>query len=281
MSNQNFILISVLIIVLVIMYVNKTSIINNSDLNSILELQNVNEYHEFVQQLQLLNQFPKTNEDDSGIYIILTISTGVRKMKLGQAWIKEQNGFNLNCYQFDSNNNLIIAADNNTSYNVLDNESVIVGMVSLLINRKETPKSQAKHQFLLTAFPVQLDIARKIQNNKNWVPTTFFNDPSPTTRYMPKQLTSLSSNTNNIDSTTINGSGSGSGIALVTNSSIIPSTSSIDGHINRNVTVKPLPLNSYKVFQIPFIGNQRNAQLITKQNGRSVIDGELLTISGL
>jgi len=281
MNNQNCLLISVLIIVLVIMYVSNTSTINNSDLSSVSELQNVNEYHEFVQQLQALNKFPPTIEDNSGIYIVLNISTGFRKMKLGQAWIKEQSGFNLICQQFDSNNNLIIASDKNGTFSALDNESVIIGMVSLLVNNKKSSKSQAIHQFLLTAFPIQLDIARKIQNNKKWVPTTFFNDPSPTTRYMHKEITSTSNNTNNIDSTTINGSGSGSGIALITNNSIIPSTSSIDGHINRDVTVKPLPLNSYKVFQIPFIGQHRNMQLMTKHNGRSVIDSDLLTISGL
>jgi len=48
-------------------------------LGNIKELQNPNEYYEFVKQLQGLTSFPKTSEDPSGIYIVRKISTGVGK----------------------------------------------------------------------------------------------------------------------------------------------------------------------------------------------------------
>jgi len=257
-------------------------------LKKILEIQNSNEYYEFVKQLQTLSAFPTTRENEEGIFIVRKISTGCRKMKLGLAYNKEQNGGNLACYTIDNTNNLVRAVTPDGSrYNVLDHEGVTVGFVSLL------KANIGIHTFYLTVFPIQVDITRKILKNPTWVPEI---------TYTGKTVTSLTSSSTNPDNANVNinivttvGNGIGSGIGLtklisqssnsakpVTYDPIIKQYSlQIPQNASATINITPIPLNSYYVFQSIMIGNQRNLWPLTLTGNKTLMDLDLPIVSAL
>ena len=175
-------------------------------LKKISEIKTPNEYFEFVKQLQNLTRFPKTKEDKTGIYIVRKISTGIRKMKLGQAWIKEQE--NLALYKITPTNTIVRALEGNNRYVALDDESVICGIVCLLSDLDVSIKTQDLNIFYLTVFPIQIEISRKILNNPLWVPYVKFNSASPTIRnnfiVVPSSISNY--NTFNVSNVTFIGS---------------------------------------------------------------------------
>ena len=257
-------------------------------LKKISEIKTPNEYFEFVKQLQNLTRFPKTKEDNTGIYIVRKISTGIRKMKLGQAWIKEQE--NLALYKITPTNTIVRALEGNNRYVALDDESVICGIVCLLSDLDVSIKTQDLNIFYLTVFPIQIEISRKILNNPLWVPYVKFNSASPTIRnnfiVVPSSISNY--NTFNVSNVTFIGSLNGSGIAttqLISSETLpaIPVTKlKIDDEItymlqipennNASFTFNPVRLNSYNVFQVTFIVNQRNLSITTLTNRQTVLD---------
>jgi len=258
-------------------------------LKKIYELQTANEYFEFVKKLQRFTSFPQTYMDNSGIYIVLKLSNNIkRKMKLGITYIKEQNGFNLSCYKVDPTNKIILA--NTTSggnYVALDHESVISGMVTLLDSYFSTPSAQGLH-----IFPLQLDIARAILKNPNYNPDVLYKGQNTATVKSTSLNPTKANITININTSTSIGVGSGLGELYYTIENnptpAIPVTDTDNiftlqspQNTFSSFNVNPLPLNSYNVFQIAFVGDQRNSWNITLQNNKTVMDFPFLVLSAL
>jgi len=213
-------------------------------------------------------------------------------MKLSQGFIKEQNNYNLALSKIDENNNIVRAIDPVTGgrFNALDRESVIMGTVSLLREVQVTPTTSGVHIFFVTCFPIQLDIARKIQKNPAWVPIVVFK---------PKTVTNVSATSSNPQSANtqvhivnLTGQGVGSGDGVVTNqpptiNPAVPVKQQPDQSFSlqipqNNVTnfqVNALPLNSYGVFQVALIGNQRNIYPITLTGNRTIMDFDIPVLS--
>ena len=257
----------------------------------IKELQNVEEYYDFVQQLQSFDTFPPTEQDKDGLFIVLRLTTTgkLRKMRLGIAYTKEQLGQNLICLTLDAKNNLqraTVNGDPNKRYNFMDRESMIVGCVYLLTTRTNTKT------FLLTAFPLQLDIARTILQSPHYLPTFHLGPLTPNT----VTTTGESTEPNvliRIQKYTIvggRGRGLGSGVAITSTVSTtvndavpvdpnIPGSLQIPTNVTSDFLFDPVPLNTYLVFQIPAVGNQNNIVTVSLVGGQTVFNPSLPVVT--
>jgi len=250
-------------------------------LSCILDLQNVEEYYDFVQQLQAFTSYPPIEENKDGVFIVLKLTTTrkLRKMRLGLAYTKEVNASNLSCYTFDSKNQLTRATTSNGRYNFLNNECIIVGCVYFLTSFSQNKK------FFLTGFPLQLEITRKIVQNPSYLPTFYYgllNTYNNTVRTDGKRVEPNILVT--IRNETIAGTlGVGSGVGIsVLDSSVVndavpvdtsqPGSLQIPANLTLYYTIIPVPLGTYLVFQIPVIGDQNNIVTVVKVGGQTLFN---------
>lgn len=248
----------------------------------IKELQNVEEYYDFVQQLQALSAFPPTEQDKDGLFIVLKLkSTGkLRKMRLGIAYAKEQQGQNLTCFTLDANNNLqraTVNGDPNKRYNFLDRESMVVGCVYLLTTRTNTKA------FFLTAFPLQLDIARTILRSPGYLPTFFLGPLTPNTVSTTGQSTEPNVVIRIQKNKIVGGRGLGSGVAVTSTVSTtvnnavpvdpsVPGSLQIPANVTSEILYDPVPLNTYLALQISAVGNQNNIVTVSLVDGQTIFN---------
>jgi hypothetical protein len=257
-------------------------------LSEINDLQNPEEYYEFVKQLQNFNSFPETYEDRTGIYIVLKIKAGKRKMKLGLGILKEQNNYNISCYKVNLQDNLERAVEGDRRFNFLDHEIAIMGLVTLMREFFVTPESQGVNAFWITVFPLQLDIARKILNRPDWIPVTLYKGG-----ILPRVVTTNNDVTSmnvkiNIDETFGQGNGSGFGLTKRLETKIIEaipvkkegSNFSLQVPQKRytKFEVTPLNINDYNCFQVQMIGNQRNVWPISNLGKKLLFDFDMYII---
>lgn len=260
-------------------------------LYKIKELQTADEYYEFVRNLQSLKSFPKTLEDKSGIYIVRKISTGCRKMKLGLGILKEQNNFNISCWSINENNKFIRSrTPEGETINFLDHEISIMGIVTLMREFFTSVGAQGVNAFWITVFPMQIDLARKILNKPDWVPSVFYRGGN--TGIISTSSFNPSDANVNIDIARVDGVGNGSGFGVTKNISFtrnaavpvkqqdITFSLQIPQNTFNDRKITPLPLNSYYVFQVQMIGNQRNIWPLTNSNGKTVFDLDLPVLTG-
>ena len=209
-----------------------------------------------------------------------------RKMRLGIGYNKENDNFNIACYRLDEKNNLQVATLGDERYNVLNREAVIVGCVYYHRNRNNS------RYFLLTAFPFDLEIAREILQYENPLPAL----------YVPSNLNIVRSDNNDppniyirrdtITETTnnINEFGSGVGLTKTISSETRPAipvdTSTNPGSLqypeyrNRNLQIRPVPVDEYQVFQILAVGNQNNILVVTKINEETLFNPPIPVVTG-
>ena len=261
--------------------------------DEIKHLQNADEYYEFVKGLQQLTEFPKKFEqafsvdsafwisDNTGVYIVNTIESNneVRKLKLGIAILKEPDNYNLSCFKFDDTNKIIRATDSNGNrYNMLDHEMCICGDITLMREFFLTPQSQGVNAFWITAFPIQLDIARLILKDPTWSPVVFYNG-GVAGRCVVNPLDKVTPENSNVDiqisyirmneDNTEKGIGSGFGITkknLVTSKSYdaVPVVTADSSAVNK--LQKPRINYSEMVFQLTMIQNDRNIWVISNND---------------
>lgn len=254
-------------------------------LSEINDFQSPEEYYEFVKQLQELKAFPQTYEDKTGIYIVLKLKGGKRKMKLGLGILKEQNNLNISCYKINLANKLERAVKGDARYNFLDHEIAIMGIVTLMREFFATPASQGVNAFWITVFPLQLDIARRILRRPTWVPATAYKGGIVTN----VATTTLDPNNINvqIDVADVTGQGNGSGFGLTklletkvtkavpvkqegsTYSLQIPQKSFV------KLEVTPLKMNDYNCFQVQMVGSQRNVWPISNYGKKLLFDFDM------
>ena len=249
-------------------------------LSCIPDLQNVEEYYDFVQQLQTFTSYPPIEENKDGVFIVqkLTTTGKLRKMRLGLAYTKEMNASNLSCYTFDSKNQLRRATTSDGRYNFLHNECIIVGCVYFL-----TSFSLGK-KFFLTGFPLQLEIARKIVQNPSYLPTFYYgllNTYNNTVRtdgktVEPNILVTIR-NEKIVGSLNV---GSGVGVSVLESSVVNaavpvdtsqPGSLQIPANLTLDYTITPVQIGTYLVFQIPVIGDQNNITVV-KVGGQTLFN---------
>ena len=254
----------------------------------IKELENVEEYYDFVQQLQSFTSFPSTQKDKDGIFIVLRLTTTGkwRKMRLGIAYSKEQSGNNLTCFFLDADQRLVRATvdgDPNQRYNFLDRESMIVGCVYLLTTRLQTKR------FFLTAFPFHLQLAREILQQPAYLPSFFLGILTPN-NVLTNGLAVEPNIVISVEKDEIIGRrGLGSGVGIFSTVDTVfhpavPVDTAVEGslQIPANITtqfsIQPVPLDTYLVFQITAVGNQNNIVTVSQVNGRVVYNPAFPTV---
>lgn len=259
-------------------------------------------------------QMPYWAADATGVYIYNKLSSGeTRKLKLGIALCKEKSNYNLACYQLDDKNNIVRAKDANGSlYVVLDHEMVICAEVGLFreFNKTSDPSAQGVTTVFATVFPLRIEIGQAILKNKSWKqPTVKFKGG-----FMEKSVIvdgdRLKPDINPVDAASYDNSklnvsiylsyvridpnntqsGNGYGIGVVksdlvreiVNDPVIPDSSEILPYALKPTTVfletdidimKP---EFYGVYQVSYLGNDKNMQIISNtEDGKVVFDDKL------
>jgi hypothetical protein len=289
----------------------------SSDIDEIKHLQNADEYYEFVKGLQQLTEFPKKFEqafgvdsafwisDNTGVYIVNTLVSNneVRKLKLGIAVLKEPDNYNLSCWKLDDTNKIIRATDSNGHrYNMLDHEMCICGDITLMREFFLTPQSQGLNAFWITAFPIQLDIARLILKDPNWSPVVVYKGGvfgrcvvNPLNKLTPENSNvgiNISYNRMNEENTE---SGVGSGFGITKNKpetsksyDAVPVVTADSSAVNKlqkphinytEIDLDSVPIGTYMVFQVQMIANDRNIWVISNNDsGDLALDNSMKVI---
>lgn len=130
---------------------------------------------------------------------------------------------------------------------------------------------------MLTAFPFDLEIAREILQYDNPLPALYVPLSANTVRSDNNDPPNIYLNHDTVTETTnnINEWGSGVGLTKTISSETIPAipvdTSTNPGSLqypeyrNRNLQIRPVPVDEYQVFQIVAVGNQNNVLVVTKK----------------
>ena len=237
------------------------------------------------------------------MYIVDTVKSidQLRKLKLGIAVLKEPDNLNLSCWYFDDDNILKRAVDSNDNrYNMLDHELCICGDITLMRESFRPPEgSQGLNAFWITVFPIHLEVARAILKEPNWSPVVHYrggvfgrciaNPLSPENANLEIHI-----NYNRLnDSNTETGVGSGFGITkknTITSEIydavpvITADSTSVDKLqkplINYIETdIDSVPIETYMVFQVAMIANDRNIWVISNNNnGDLTLDNNMTII---
>jgi len=261
---------------------------------------------------KICTHMPYWKVEKNGVYIYNKLYSGeVRKLKLAIAFLKEESNFNLACYTINDNNNIIRARDADDNYYVaLDHEMSICVDVGLFREFFKTDStSQGLNAVFLSVFPLQLDVVRAILKDNNWSPSVKYkgsilhvdvgvdgNNSVPdinsidAINFDPSKLglsMYISYVRTNSDNTQL-GYGSGIGVVkkeliqeVVKNSP--PSTDPLSIYalsptiVFTETDIDPIPVGTYGVFQVTFLGNDKNMRIIStsEKNGELVFDGQL------
>ena len=182
---------------------------------------------------------------------------------------------------------------------MLDHEMCICGDITLMREFFLTPQSQGLNAFWITAFPIQLDIARLILKDPNWNPVVVYNG-GVTGRCVVTPLDKVTPENSNVgirisyirmnEDNTEKGVGSGFGITkqnLVTSKSydavpvVTADSSAVNKlqkpHINYSeIDIDLVPIGAYMVFQVAMIANDRNIWVISNNdNGDLTLDNSM------
>lgn len=258
---------------------------------------------------------PYWKADKTGVYIINKLSSSgkVRKFKLAIALLKEEANLNLACYKIDNDNNIMRARDvDGNFYVVLDHEMCICGDIGLFREFFKTPTVQGLNAVFLTVFPMQISIARLILKDNKWSPNVRYRGGILYAN-VGVDGDMFSSDINSIDVKNFDDSklglsmnieynrmndnntqvGTGSGIGIVKDKFVKEIVKDPPQNVSileeelyslrptvvfTENDIDPLPVGAYDVFQVAFLGNDKNMRIISnseKDNGKLIFDNGL------